>query len=532
MLHWVRSKLRRAVDPGALLQEAEQALEHGAPGHARKSCLAVLKSNPGDVHALCMLARIAADAGEIEEGLQWARRATTEHPDTAAPHYAVGRLLEAAGRYGGAEASYREAVRLDPTHARAHNNLGAVLHMQGRVDAALACYRRALELDPTQPEANQNYSAIVADSDAAAAAIRGYLLELATHPTAAVHQNLAALYARVGRYQDALASLDRALALEPERAEAHFAKAQLLLLNGDYEQGWKEYEWRWRINAFNLPMRRFAQPVWNGEPVRGTVLVHGERGLGDVLQFIRYAARLAQHCELVAVECPAPLVGLIRDVPGVAQVIAQGETLPPFAAHIPLVRFPVVFGTTIKDTGWVGPYVQADPERLQAWRALVGTDAAPRLRVGLVWAGNPSQMSGPRSTTLRALAALAQVPGITFYSLQKGAPAQEALAPPAGMDLVDLTAHIRDFSDTAALVRLLDLVIAVDTAVAHLAGAMGVPVWTLVTHSPDWRHHLNRTDNPWYPSMRLFRQPPDADWPALAADVALELARFARSPAP
>src|SRR5713101_4848767 len=292
VMEWIRSKLR-APEPesGDLLRQAESAYREGELEQARRDCEAVLRRSQSSVRALAAA------------------------PGAGLPPSAMGRLWEAAGRYVEAESSYRTAVGFDPKHAKAHNNLGAVLHMQGKLDAALDCYRRALELDPALPEANQNYAAIARDPGAQELAIQGYLRQTAANPNDAVaFHNLASLYEQAGRYREALASFERAIALDPHRAEAHFGKAQLLLLCGDYAEGWKEYEWRWRIDAFNSPARRFPQPMWNGESIDGTVLVHGETGLGDMLQFVRYAPLLARRCAAVAVECPPPLKSLVQGV--------------------------------------------------------------------------------------------------------------------------------------------------------------------------------------------------------------------------
>ena len=515
MIGWIRSKLRCEPEPARCLEQAENAYQRGALDEARHSCLEILRSSPSDVRALCLLASIAADAKQIDDGMQWARKALAVEPRAAVPHYAMGRLWETAGRYADAEASYRTAVSLDPSHAKAHNNLGAVLHMQGKMDAALTCYRKALELDPAQPQANQNYAAFVRDPDAQELAIQGYLRQIADNPgDAAALNNLANTYVDLGRHEEALSCLERCIALEPGRAEAHFSKAFMLLLRGDYAAGWKEYEWRWRIDAFNAGAQRFPQPLWDGRRLPGgTVLIHGESGFGDMLQFVRYAPLVAERCAAVVLECQPALVPLLQGFDGVRQVVAQGAPLPPFAAHVPLIMLPGIFRTTLQSVPWRGPYVHADAKRIAEWRALVASGDRTRLKVGLVWAGDPANWGDrKRSITLAMLAPLARVSGAMFYSLQKGKPSAEASAPPAGMKFIDHTARIRDFADTAALMSLLDIVISIDTSVAHLAGAMGVPTWVLLAFSADWRFHLERSDNPWYPTMRLFRQPSDGDW--------------------
>jgi len=528
MLDWIRARLRSSGSRReALLRDARAAQERGDAETARVRALELLRGSPRDVGALCLLAGMCADARRIDEGLQWAQRAVAADPQAAAARYAEGRVWEAAGRHADAESAYRRAVALDPRHARAHNNLGVVLHLQGRLDEALTCYRRAIEIEPSQPEANQNYAAIVRDTAAREAAIRGYVAQTQANPSdAAAFNHLANLYVQLGRYEDARRSFDRALLLDPERAEAHFARAQLLLLLGEYAEGWKEYEWRWRIGAFDAPARRFREPMWNGERIPGaTLLIHGETGLGDMLQFVRYARLAAERSGArVVLECPAPLEPLLRGVDGVAEIVEQGTALPRFDAHVPLIRLPAVFATTLDTVPWNGPYVRADPARARRWGEFFPADG--RLRVGLVWAGNPGHW-GDRDRTIPAdaLAPLAAVQGAAFYSLQKTAPGAQAPARPAGLELIDLGSRFADFSDTAAAASHLDVVLSADTSMAHLAGAMGRPVWVMLAYFAEWRYLLGRDDSPWYPTMRLFRQATPGDWPGVAARVAHELRR-------
>jgi tetratricopeptide (TPR) repeat protein len=536
MLAWVLSKLRTSEpERRRLLLLAEIARKEGALEQARQHCRSILRRSPDDAGALSLMAAMAADANQIEEGLPWAQRAIAADPQAVAPHYALGRLLELAGRLIEAESSYRKVIDLDPVHARAHNNLGCVLHMQGKLDAALVCYRKALELDPSQPEANQNYAAIVRDASSHELAIEGYLRQTRENPDDAVaFNNLANTYVESGRHQEALASFERAIALDPDRPEAHFSRSFVLVLCGDYLEGWKEYEWRWRINAFNAPARRFPQPMWDGSRIAdGMVLIHAEQGFGDMLQFVRYAPLVAERCAAVVLECLPQLKSLLKGVNGVRQVVAKGEALPQFAAHLPLMSLPRVFGTTIESIPWQGPYIRADPKHIAEWGLLIESDGTARLKVGLAWAGNPQNWDDrKRSISLNMLAPLARAAGVTFFSLQVGGAAAEAAAPPPGMKLIDHTARIRDFSDTAALMSHLDLVITIDTSVAHLAGAMGVPTWVVLACAADFRYHLVRSDNPWYPSMRLFRQERDGDWTGAIERVAEALFRRTDSSRP
>lgn len=513
MLDWLKGLLRAAA-PGVLLRQAEEDYRRGADDAARRACLGVLRDTPDDPRALYLLASIAADSRRIDEGLQWGRRAVAAAPQSARSHYALGRVWEAAARYADAEKSYREAIRLDPNDARAYNNLGCVLQVQNRLDEALSCYRNALDIDPAQPQANGNYASIAQDERAQQLAIEGYRRQIAANPgDASAFLNLGTSYAELGRVREALDSLERAVALDPASAEARFARALVLLGAGNYREGWPAYEWRWKIKAFGAAALRFAQPMWDGRArPQDTILLHAEQGFGDTLQFVRYAPLVAERCASVVLECQPPLKPLLQNMAGMRQVIAAGEPLPDFAVHAPLMSLPAIFGTTVETVPWHGPYVKPDGERVAKWRALLAGHESGKPKVGLVWAGNPKQWSDrKRSLSLQALAPLGGAPG-TFFSLQKGEPAAQAASPPPGMPVVDLTAQIADFADTAALIGELDLVISVDTAVAHLAGAMGAPLWVILGQPPAWQWLFEGERHPWYPTARLFRRPAGAGW--------------------
>jgi hypothetical protein len=270
------------------------------------------------------------------------------------------------------------------------------------------------------------------------------------------------------------------------------------------------------MEMLNAPAVRFPQARWDGRTLQQqTVLVHDDGGFGDTLQFVRYAALAAARGARVLLECQPALATLMTDVDGVAQVVAQGHPLPPFDLHVPLISLPALFGTTLETIPWSGPYVHAQPQRVQDWAERVALAGAGGRKVGLVWTGDPRNLGNrERSLTLQQLAVLADVPGVSFFSLQKGAQAPGPGDVPVGMNFLDLTASLRDFSDTAALLTQLDLVITIDTGVAHLSGAMGRPTWVLLPFSADWRYHVGRSDNPWYPDMRLFRQQLAGDWEA------------------
>ena len=506
-----------------LLAQANEHYRRGALDQARALCEEILQASPADAGSLTLMAAIAADARKTEEGLRWASLAAGADPAAPGPHYVMGRLCQDEGRLTEAEAHYRRALSLKPDHARAHNNLGAVLQMQGQLQAAVESYRRALALDPSLPQANQNLASILRDGAAAENAIAGFQRLLQENPRdAQAHANLGNVYRELGRHRDAIASFGRALACDPDLPEVHFARGLELLLCGEYEEGWREYEWRWRVKALNRPMRDFREPTWDGERLaRGTILLHAEQGFGDTLLLARYAARVAERCQAVTLECQPQLKRLLAGTPGLTSVHAQGEPLPRFDAHLALMSLPRVFDTTLESVPWTGAYVRPPTDAANSARSLI---SSPGPNIGLAWAGEPRQGDDrKRSVTLDLLAPLGETPGATFYSLQKGAGAAQAASPPQGMLFVDLAPHIKDFGDTAAFIAHLDLVVTVDTSVANLAGAMAAPTWVLLSTVPDWRYRLEGDATPWYPTMRLFRQASDGDWTGVIGRVAQAL---------
>ena len=490
-----------------LLEEARESYRSGKLAEARSACERILQLRPADADALTTMAAIAADERKTEEGMRWAFLAAAADPAAPGPHYVMGRLCQDDGRLTEAETHYRRSLSLKADQPRAHNNLGAVLQMQGQLQAAVESYRRALALDPTLPQANQNLASILRDGAAAENAIAGFQRLLQENPRdAQAHTDLGNVYRELGRHREAIASYGRAIDCNPELAEAHFARSFELLTCGEYEEGWREYEWRWRVKALNAPMRAFPEPVWDGRPLSGgTILLHAEQGFGDTLLAARYVPLVAERCKAVVLECQ----------PQLRRLLGGTEALPRFDAHLPLMSLPRVFGTRFETIPWTGPYIRPSTN---------APLSSPGPNIGLVWAGEPRQGDDrKRSVTLQMLAPLGETPGATFYSLQKGAGAAQAASPPAGMRFVDLAPRIRDFADTAAFIAQLDLVVTVDTSVANLAGAMGAPTWVLLSTVPDWRYHLEGETTPWYPTMRLFRQASDGDWPGVVARVAQAL---------
>jgi tetratricopeptide (TPR) repeat protein len=489
------------------------------------------------------LATLLQTLGQTAEAVTWLRKAITLKPDFPEAHNNLGNLL---GRGEEAIGCYRRAIALRPGYAEAHNNLGAALKDAGALEEAAACYHSALTLQPDCAEAANNLGIVLvrlgrleeaADCCRRALALRPDLMEaydalagvladqgrleeaaaccrqaLVLRPEdAAAHDNLGTVLKAQGLAADAIGCFRTAIGLRPDFPNAHRNLAMALLAVGEMAEGWREYEWRWRTADMAGARRDFSQPQWFGETSAGrTLLIHAEQGLGDTLQFCRYAALAADRGLRVVMEVQAPLVRLLSGLPGVERIVAHGDNLPAFDLHCPMQSLPLALGTTLETIPSGAPYLRADAA---AWGDRIGER---RPRVGVAWAGNPGMIrDGQRSLSPERLARLFGLAGLRFFSLQKDAP------PVAGV--TDFMAEMTDFADTAGLIANLDLVISVDTAVAHLAAGLGKPVWLLDRFDPDWRWPLGRQDSPWYPSLRIYRQPAPGNWDAALDAVARDL---------
>jgi tetratricopeptide (TPR) repeat protein len=410
-------------------------------------------------------------------------------------HYHRGLRLAGRGRPAAAADCYRAAVRLRPDFAEAHNNLGVVLRQLQRAGEAEASYRAALRAKPD---------------------------------SAVIHYNLGIALKDQRRLPEAIDSFRSAIALRPDFAEAHCNLGHALLVQGELAAGWREHEWRYLTPDLRDVRRVFAQPQWTGDAMAGaTLLIHAEQGFGDTLQFCRYAPLAAARGLRVILEAPRPLLRLLRSLPGVAGLVAAGDPLPAFDLHCPMMSLPFALGTTLATVPAAPAYLQPDPAQAARWAVRLGARTA--LRVGLVWAGNPrrhsaalAEVDARRSIAPALLAPLFAARDVRFFSLQKDGPGA-----PEGVALTDPMHDMADFADTAALIANLDLVIAVDTAVAHLAAAIGRPVWLLDRFDHCWRWIAGRRDTPWYPTMRLYRQASPGDWSPVVAEVAAALQRLA-----
>ncbi len=506
-----------------------------------------------------------SELGQHDQAIACLRRAVQLAPQSSAVHYNLGTALLKQGRREDAIVSFRHAVAADPNSAIAHYNLANTLGEVKQLDAAVASYREALRARPGYVKAMINLGNALREQRQLVEAIELLQAAVAGEPEyAGAHLNLGVALRDAGKYQDSVDSLRRAVALDPDSAEAHnnlgtalqslarfdealacyeealrlnpelpeahFSRATHRLRQGDVGRGFEEYEWRWRCKTYST--RQFAQPRWDGSPLAGrTILLHAEQGLGDTLQFVRYAAAVKQRGGHVILECQAPLTNILASSAGIDRLIVASTgavvALPQFDVHCPLMSLPGALNLTIDQLA-VEPYLAADPQLMEKWRAeLAGVDG---LRVGIAWQGNRQHLfDAQRSFQLEQFAPAAQIAGVRLISLQKGPGAEQAAD--CGFELFDLGPRLDEttgaFMDTAAVMRNLDLVITSDTAVAHLAGALGVPVWVALSAHGDWRWFVGRDDSPWYPTMRLFRQRQLGDWDEVFARITTELRALA-----
>jgi tetratricopeptide (TPR) repeat protein len=535
-----------------------QSARHSAAAEAFQRAVA-FRPELGEAHIL--LGHAFQDLGQGREAIQAYRRAAEITPDIAEPVFQSGIALQtlnataaaaeayrralaidpqsaksyanlgicalSAGHFAEAIAFYRRTLRLTPEAALTWSNLGNALERSGRFEEALLALGAALSLDPSHPEILYNLGNVLNRLDRHGAAIDAYRRATLMKPDfARAYDNLGVSLNKLGHLDDSIAAHRRAIALAPDNAEAHFNLSHCLLLVGDYEQGFDEFEWRWRLADFPSPKRNFSQPPWNGDPFPNkTLLVHAEQGMGDSIQFCRYIPEIAANGGRVILECPAALIPLMQGLAGIHEIIETDRTLPPFDLHVPILSLPKIFRTTRNTIPAHVPYLQSDRQRGKHWQSL--SDIPPGLKVGIVWTGNPRHGNDRlRSIPWPVLQSANWPRDVALFNLQKDHIRKDATLGD-GVPLRDLASDIHDFGDFAAAINAMDLLISVDTAAAHLAGALGQTVWTLLPFAPDWRWGQREETTAWYPTMRLFRQDAAADWITVLQRVTNALATMA-----
>jgi tetratricopeptide (TPR) repeat protein len=499
----------------------------------------------------------------LSGGLASLQRAVRQRPDDAAAHYRLGMALAKQNKLEEAAASLREAARLDPNQADALANLGTALLLRERPDEAAEWYRRALRLRPGWPEVHNNLGVACLKTsrwEEASACFREAALLRPGHTDAYcnlaqalirldriddaleglrraldANPNLADAYchrgyalALSGRFDAALESLGKALELRPDHADAHFERALVWLVQGDWRRGLAEYEWRWKTGRF--PPVPYRLPAWDGSPLAGrSILLHAEQGIGDTIHFVRYAPLVKERGGVTVVVCPDNLLPLLSRCPGIDRLVGSSVPLPSCHVQASLQSLPHLLGTTPDTIPARVPYLLADPALVERWRGEL--PAGPAFKVGITWAGSPGyRRDHLRSIPLRHFAPVARLEGVRLYSLQKGPGVEQLDSFAKEFPVTDLAAGLTEkagaFTDTAAALMSLDLVITADTALVHLAGALGVPTFLALSRVADWRWLLDREDTPWYPSVRLFRQGQRGDWDGLFTRIAGAVARL------
>jgi len=482
--------------------------------------------DPSHVDARNNFGNALLELGRAAEAIEQFRAAIALRPDSAAFHYNLGNALLVDDRPAEAEASFRAAIALDPQHAGAHNNLGNALRTQGQYADAIAEYKAALAIRPEYYGTLNNVGSALLALHRPDEAIGWFERALSARPDyAEASNNRGGALLALDRPEEALVWFRRAIADDPENLQARFGEAMALLVMGNFREGWAAYESRWLDPKFREDERDYGDAPWLGDaPIAGrTMLLHAEQGLGDTIQFIRYAPLVRGLGARVILEVQPPLVPLLRDLADM--VIAKGDPLPPYDLHCPLVSLPHAFATKVATIPAQIPYVRADPAKRTLWRDRLGPRG--RLRIGVAWSGARDH---PEDAVRSIPAALFLPPlaeaNVELHVIQKDIRESDAAAVGAAPGLRVYADRLDDFSDTAALISELDLIVSADTSVAHLAGALGRPVWILVQFAPDFRWMRNRTDSPWYPTARLFRQRVRDEWGPVIAEVVAALTAY------
>lgn len=506
----------------------------GRIDRAIQSFARAIRLDPAGIEAHNNLGTALTALGRTEEAMRVFGRAVALGPDNPQPYNNLGAALIEAGAIDEGLVACARALALQPDNPEGENNLGNALMELGRTDEAMAAFRRALALHPDFPEACTNLSGALIDRGACGDAALVCRRAVMVRPDdAKAYNNLGNALRGTGALEAAARVFYQALRLAPDDAEIHYNASAVLLKLGRLREGWVEFEWRKRREWSSFRNAPLSGPEWDGAPLDGrTLLLYGEQGYGDVLQFVRYAPLIAARAGgTVVLRVYPPLVRLLADLPGVAAVVSSDDPLPAYDCHLPLMSSPERLGTVLETIPAAIPYLSADPVAVQRWRDRLAD--LPGCKVGITWAGDPRTeergahlMDQRRSLALAAFGEALRIPGIRWVSLQKGAAGQQARTPPAGTTVLDMMDEVDDFAGTAALIAALDLVVSVDTSVAHLAGALGKPVWILSRFDGCWRWLEGRADSPWYPTARLYRQAARGDWTPVLAQLAADLRRM------
>ena len=513
------------------MAEAVRAHHAGQLDKAEALYRAVTALKPGHAEAHYNAGLIYHAQNKLPEAVVAFREAVYAKSDYADAYANLGTVLKAQGMKDNALIFYHQALRLVPLNAQTHSNMGVLLNDMGRSEEGETAFKKAMVCDPAYEWAYLNFAPCLLDLAAQEASLKACHRAIALNPKSHMGwYNLAASYKTFNRLDDSIAAFRKSIELRPDFAEAHFALGQMLLTRGDFLEGWKEYDWRWKLAEYGW-MRNihgeFTAPRWTGEPLAGkTILIFAEQGLGDAIQYVRYVPRVQALGAKVVLAVHPPLKPLFAQLAGVEIVSLDQVPLPPYDYQCPLLTLPMVFKTDVNSIPGNVPYLVADPAKAGRWRARI---TGKGLRVGVVWAGNPTQKGDRwRSPGLKAVSPIFSVPGVDFVALQMGPGRNDLADNPLPSNVQDLGPEIGDFSDTAAIMAGLDVMISSCTAPLHLAGALGVKTWAMIPFAPHLLWQLERTDSPWYPSLRIYRQDrPGTDWSSTIGRMKADLAALA-----
>jgi tetratricopeptide (TPR) repeat protein len=538
-----------------LLDSGKSHHQAGRLSQAQEIYRQILAGDPDNAEALHLLGQALFQSGRPHDGLPLIQKAIERNGNRAIFHYNLGVLLMSLDRHAAAASAFRQATKLHDNFPEAWYNLGNATRAEGNSQGAIQYFQQALALRPNWIDARNNLGIAQMESgqpDLAEAQFRAALAEkpdfpeiqynLAnslrqqgrSEPAIAAYQRvielnprhadawmyLASLYRSAGQVDDAVAALRKTVELAPDRAIAHYDLGMALLRRGDLAEGWPHYDWRSKVESFSLRPRPYSQPIWDGGDLAGKrILLYPEQGFGDVIQFARYIPMVAKLGGQIILESFNELGRLLANLEGVEKIFPQGIPPPDFDLHCPLLSLPGRFRTTLATIPKSESYLQANPNLIEEWRRRF-PEGEKRLKVGLIWRGRPNPEPG-RSIAADRLLPLSKISGVWFCSLQTGAPSN------LPFPMADWTSDIKDFADTAALMANLDLILTIDTAGAHLAGALGKKTWCMLKFLPDWRWIGRGSDSLWYPTVRLFRQSQDGDWDGVVQQIADELQSLA-----
>ena len=553
------------INTDDLLKKAALCIAEGKTAEATRFCQAVLNYEDKNVQAHYFLGKIALKENDFDKAIQCFKTAVNLNPDYTNAWFYLGKVFDQTNQQMKALDSYYQALSRQSDNPVLYFATGVALQKMENVEGAIQCYQMAVHYQPEYWEAYNNLSCLMRNTGQWDLSLDYALKAVSLQPeNCSVLNSLGSIYKELGYYRKAIACFQKALRIksddvitltnlgdvflagrdidkalfytekaiqiQPDYIPAHWHRALIWLISGNFKDGWREYEWRWQTKDFQSVQRNYTQPLWDGgEQPEKTLLIWAEQGVGDAIQFVRYVERVRNRVGRIILEVPATIHRLISHSINVDKVISPGEESAKFDLHIPLLSLPRALYPTDSDIPNRCPYLSPPTEADSELTSDIDWNES-EFKVGIVWAGNPRHANDHnRSCPLKYFTGLMGIPGISFYSLQKGPRSTEVKDMAINYQIHDLSNRLQSFTDTAVVMQNLDLVISVDTAVAHLAGALAVPTWLLLPFNSDWRWFLDRSDSPWYPSMRIFRQTKPGDWDSLFEQVSLSLKQLISS---